>query len=66
MAPRDRRGPNRSAEFRWLEANSTRYRGQWVALLGEELLVSAGSLKELLGHLQEHPPSGKPLIHHLD
>jgi hypothetical protein len=37
-----------------------------VALLGEELLVSAGSLKELLGHLQEHPPSGKPLIHHLD
>lgn len=62
----ERRGANRVAEFRWLDANGVKYQRKWVALLGEELLGSADSLKELLGDLSVHPPAGKPLIHHLD
>lgn len=62
----DRRGTNRAAEFRWLDINSVEYQGKWVALLGEKLLSSADSLKELLRYLDAHSPERNPLIHHLD
>jgi hypothetical protein len=62
----NRRGASREAEFRWLDENSAKYRGKWVALLGNSLLGSADTLKDLLGHLDAHPPEGRPLIHHLD
>lgn len=61
-----KRGPDRSAELRWLDSNSDRFRGRWVALLGENLLASAGTLKELLSHLKSLAPEGKPLVHHVD
>ena len=62
----NRRGASRAAEFRWLDANGPKYSRKWVALLGENLLGAADSLKELLAHLSAHPPTGKPLLHHLD
>jgi hypothetical protein len=62
----DRRGVNRSVEFRWLDVNGVKYSGKWVALLGDDLLGTADSLKDLLTHLRAHPPAGKPLLHHLD
>ena len=60
------RGVDRSAEFRWLDEHSLKHSGQWVALLGENLLASAPSLAELLSILKANPPSDRPLIHHLD
>ena len=62
----DRRDVDRSAEFHWLDMNSGRFRGQWVALVGDNLVASAESLDELLSTLRASPPPGKPLIHHLD
>ena len=62
----DKRDVDRSAEFRWLDANSAQFRGQWVALVGETLVASASSLHVLLSDLKANPPLGKPLIHHLD
>ncbi len=61
-----KRGVERSAEFRWLDLNSGRFRGRWVALLGESLIASADSLKELLVQLKTLAPEGKPLVHHVD
>jgi uncharacterized protein DUF5678 len=61
-----KRSVDRSAEFRWLDSNSSRFRGKWVALLGDRLVASADSLKELLVQLRTTPADGKPLIHHVD
>lgn len=56
---------DRSAEFHWLKTNWDEYQGKWVALLGEDLLASSDSLKELLARLEELHPERRPLIHHL-
>jgi hypothetical protein len=57
---------DRSPEFRWLRERGTAYSGQWVAVLGEELLVHAGTLKELLAQLEEIHPPFPPLAVRLD
>lgn len=62
----DKRDFDRSAEFRWLDENGVRFRGKWVALLGERLVTSAETLKDLLTQLRATPPEGKPLVHHVD
>lgn len=61
-----KRDVDRSAEFRWLDLNSARFRGKWVALLGDNLVASADTLKELLAELKGLTLEGRPLVHHLD
>lgn len=61
-----KRDVDRSAEFRWLDLNGARFRGKWVALLGEELVASAETLRELLVQIKAVPQEGKPLVHHVD
>lgn len=56
---------DRSAEFHWLKTNWEEYQGKWVALLGEDLLASSDTLKDLLDRLDEFRPERRPLIHHL-
>lgn len=56
---------DRSAEFHWLKTNWEQYQGKWVALLGEDLLASSDTLKELRVRLAELHPERRPLIHHL-
>lgn len=58
--------PERSAEFRWLDSNGAQFRGKWVALIGDSLVASAATLKELLAQLSELQLSSKPLVHHID
>lgn len=62
----DVRDVDRSQEFRWLKTHAAEHQGQWVALLGENLVASAEILRELLAQLDELQLDGKPLIHHLD
>lgn len=62
----DRLDVDRSSEFRWLRENSSKFQGQWVALVGNGLVASASSLAELLAQLKSNPPVSSPLIHHLD
>ena len=41
------------------------YQGKWVALVGESLVASSDSLKELLAELDQRKFERIPLIHHL-
>jgi hypothetical protein len=56
---------DRSPEFRWLKKHALEYEGKWVALLGENLVASAETLKEMLARLDSLSLEGKPLLHHL-
>lgn len=66
VKPSSKMDVDRSAEFRWLNLNSVRFRGRWVALLGDQLVASADTLKELLAGLKGLRLEGKPLVHHVD
>ncbi len=59
------KGIDRSAEFHWLRTKAAEYEGKWVALVGENLVASSDTLKELLARLAELQVEQKPLIHHL-
>jgi hypothetical protein len=56
---------DRRAEFHWLKTNWEAYEGKWVALVGEDLVASTETLKELLARLAELRLEREPLIHHL-
>jgi Family of unknown function (DUF5678) len=61
----DYRDVDRSPEFAWINAHAGAYQGKWVALVGENLVASSDSLKELLAKLHPLQFERKPLIHHL-
>jgi len=47
------KGVDRSAEFHWLKTKAAEHPGKWVALVGENLVASSDTLKELLAQLAE-------------
>lgn len=55
---------DRSAEIHWLEEHWKEYRGQWVALLHDELLAH-GTLDEVTTELKAKPPKARPLLHRI-
>lgn len=57
------RDRDRSPEFHWLHANSGKYEGAWVALVGSELVASDASLKLLLSRLDALGLRGEALVH---
>ena len=59
------KGVDRSAEFHWLKTKAAEHPGKWVALVGENLVASSDTLKELLAQLAELRLGREPLIHHL-
>ena len=59
------KGVDRSAEVHWLEQHWADYPGQWVAVLGENLVAHAETLDELLADLKAHPTAVPPIIHYL-
>lgn len=67
--PRIRRsnvkGVDRSPEFHWLKTHADAHQGEWVALVGEDLVASSDSLKELLAKLDQLRFEREPLVHHL-
>lgn len=56
---------DRSAEIRWLEEHWPEYRGEWVALLGEELLAH-GTLKEVSARLDKEFPGAPVLLEYIE
>jgi hypothetical protein len=56
---------DRTKEYEWLKLNKTKYGGQWVALLGDELVASAKSYRELRERLASLRLGYRPLIQHL-
>ncbi len=61
----DARDSDRTREYRWLKENAKHFRGRWVAVLGDQLVSSAGSLKELLATLSGIETPVEPLIHRI-
>lgn len=55
--------PDRTRELRWVESHGDSYRGEWVALLGDELLAHSSNLKEVAARLDENPPPVRPLLY---
>lgn len=55
------KGSDRSREIKWLHENAAKYRGLWVAVLGDQLLASASTIGELHAKLKEVPPPRPPL-----
>lgn len=58
--------PSRSAEFDWLRKAPESLRGQWVALVGKDLVGSADTLEELTRSLAGKTFSRTPLVHRID
>ncbi|HET9227632.1 MAG TPA: hypothetical protein VFR31_13250 [Thermoanaerobaculia bacterium] len=61
----DMRDVDRTGEYRWLKENGRNYRGKWVAVAGESLVLATDSLKELLVRLKDMDTPVEPLIHHI-
>ena len=57
------RGSSSDPELDWISAHGHEYRGCWVAVLGDDLLASAGTLRELLRVVRAAAPTRPPLIH---
>ncbi len=60
------RGFDRSAEIQWLKEHGAEYRGQWVAVMGSELLGHASELRELMKHLRAEAPEVPALLHYVE
>lgn len=65
-ARRSVRDVERTTEYSWLTSHAAAYRGKWVAVVGNELIASAGSLKELLRSLKSSGRENQALIHRVD
>jgi hypothetical protein len=61
----DERDVDRTREYRWLKANARRFHGKWVAVAGDDLILSTDTLKELLARLRDVPTPFEPLIHRI-
>jgi hypothetical protein len=57
--------PERTRELTWLRENSIRYRGCWVALLGDRLLASGLQLATVLEEIRSQGLESKALVHHI-
>jgi hypothetical protein len=56
---------DRSAEFRWLAEHGEAYMGQWVAVLGDQLIAHAPTLQDLQRKLDRTARDKPVLVHHL-
>lgn len=61
-----RRDRERGAEYQWLREHASAYRGRWVAILGNELVASAATLRELRNSLRSTPLPSVPLVHFVE
>ncbi|MBW8875742.1 MAG: hypothetical protein JF614_12325 [Acidobacteria bacterium] len=57
---------DRTPEFRWITEHSEAYRGQWVALVGSELLAHSASLQDVFSSLERNKPKRRPMLHYID
>lgn len=56
---------DRHHEYKWLETESHKYPGRWVALDRDQLLAEAETLRDLRRQLQMTNHARPPLIHHI-
>lgn len=56
--------PDRKDTFDWLDQNAEKYRGQWVAVLGTELIAASPDLEKVREAVRSRNLSALPLLHH--
>lgn len=59
-------GRDMSEEFAWLRDPPASARGQWVALIGSEMVGAARTLAELVEQLRTKRLPTSPLVHRVD
>lgn len=66
VRPRNEQYRDRRLEVSWIIENRRRYRGKWVALMGDKPIAMADDLKTLLDAVREQKLEGATLVHRLD
>jgi hypothetical protein len=66
VARSEARAPDRSRAFARLDEEASRLRGRWVALSEDDVIASAGTLKELLSIIQPIALDFPALVHFLE
>lgn len=64
LIPADNR--DRSDEIQWLKEHANEYRGQWVAVLENQLLAHSPVLRDLMRRLDEVAPGVPALLHFIE
>jgi hypothetical protein len=62
-APPGHNIPDRRDTYEWLRQNADKYRGQWVAVLGTDLLAASPDLDELHEVVKSKTLPALPLFH---
>lgn len=57
------RGPSRQRERAWLREHARQYRGQWLAVLEDELIAADADLGAVLTAVNQTPGARRPLVH---
>jgi len=60
-----KKAPDPTPDFQWLKDHADSYRGQWVALLGGELLTYGPTLQKVVDDLESHPQKDWILLHRI-
>lgn len=63
-APPGNKIPDRRDTYEWLRQNADKYRGQWVAVLGTDLIAASPDLDEVREAVQSRDLPYLPLFHH--
>jgi len=58
--------PRRNSEAAWIKTNRASYNGKWVAVLGEHVVASGDTFKEVLAAVKQKQLSILPVIHHME
>jgi len=56
-------GTDRTKEFDWLRRHGEDHKGQWVALVGDELIAADPDFDVVLREVRAKAPDDKPLFH---
>lgn len=58
--------PDRRDTFEWMQENAEKYRGQWVAVLGTNLIAASPDLEEVRQAVRSRALPYPPLLHFFD
>src|SRR5215210_2272852 len=58
--------PDRSDTFDWIRENAERYKGQWVAVLGTDLIGASPNLEDVRAAVRSRRLPFLPLFHFFD
>lgn len=58
--------PDRQDTFAWMDENWEKYRGQWIAILGTDLIAASPHFEEVRKAVQSRTWPALPLFHFFD